>query len=296
VPQPDIDLKAEVARVQQEMAFFRRECLPVFLGGPVQDFLSDGMSEHLKGHIVAVAGRLSEWRDAAMRLAEYLPLGPLPAEALSLNHQDFSRFRFQPATPAFAVRGGRIVWRIELFMPVEAALDCPIFAGQADDGSDPWDRFRRRAEAVKKWLLGLPMDQGGHLDALCVIPPFLADIDPSFVRLAMDRDTWLAIARSAPGLSEEQREKRLDFLGGNWFAHVLNNALLHVLGGLANNHFLAIRDYLDHPQLRGSYTHLMPHYLFAVLFEKVGALRRLSQERPGLWGSQGPTGAAAGRT
>src|SRR5262245_19016605 len=66
-------------------------------------------------------------------------------------------------------------------------------------------------------------------------------------------------------------------------------ALLHALGGLANNHFLHIRDFLEHPLLRGGYTHLMPHYLFAVLVEKVLVLRRLSQERLGLRGPAEPT-------
>ena len=65
---------------------------------------------------------------------------------------------------------------------------------------------------------------------------------------------------------------------------------LHALGGLANNHFLHIRDFLDHALLRGGYTHLMPHYLFAVLFEKVRVLRRLSQERHGWRGTAEPNG------
>jgi hypothetical protein len=56
----------------------------------------------------------------------------------------------------------------------------------------------------------------------------------------------------------------------------LNNALLHVLGVLANNHFEVIADLLDHPNLVGAYTRLMPYYLFAVLFEKVKILRALT--------------------
>jgi len=283
VPQPDIDLRDVVARVQGELTFFRRECLPAFLGGPVQDFLSDGMSESLKAHIVAVAGRLSEWQDAAGRLAEYLPLGPLPADAPCPDRDHFSRFLFQEATPAFVVREGRISWRIELFMPLEYALRCPVFADLADDGSDPWDRFRGRAEEVERWLMGLSVDDSLLWNSLCVVLPFVADIDPAFARLALDPATWRALVLAGHGTDEGQRETRVRFLGGPWFGHVLNNALLHVLGGLANNHFLAIADYLDHPQLRGGYTHLMPHYLFAVLLEKVRALRRLSRERPGLW-------------
>jgi hypothetical protein len=60
-----------------------------------------------------------------------------------------------------------------------------------------------------------------------------------------------------------------------FFRHVLNNALLHVMAALANNHFEVIFDLLDHPSLIGGYTRLMPHYLFAVLLEKVDVLRSL---------------------
>src|SRR5262245_30365309 len=122
-----LDLRAEIARVQAELVVFRKECLPAFLGGPVQDFLADGMSEALQRHIVAVAGRLSQWQEAARRLAEYLPLGPLPSNAPTLDRQDFDRFLFQQARPAFVIRDGRIVWRIELFVPIDMALRCPVF-------------------------------------------------------------------------------------------------------------------------------------------------------------------------
>src|SRR5215475_2500126 len=89
-----LDLRAEIARVQAELMIFREECLPAFLG-PVPDLFADGMSETLQRHIVAVAGRLSEWQDAALRLAEYLPLGPLPSDAPTLDRKDFDRFLFQ---------------------------------------------------------------------------------------------------------------------------------------------------------------------------------------------------------
>ena len=87
-----LDLRAEIARVQAELIVFRKECLPAFLGGPVQDFLADGMSERLQRHIVAVAGRPSEWQDAALRLAEYLLLEPLPSDAPTLDRKDFDPF------------------------------------------------------------------------------------------------------------------------------------------------------------------------------------------------------------
>jgi hypothetical protein len=267
-----LDLRAEIARVRAELIVFYKECLPAFLGGPV--------SERLQ--------RLSEWQDAALRLAEYLPLGPLPSDAPALDRKDFDRFLFQGADPAFLIRGGRIAWRIELLMPLDLALRCPIFQGAADAGQDGWERFLGRVEDVKRWLMGLPLDCR-LANALCYLLPFVADADPAFVKLALDVDTWRGVVLADRGLTEAERAERLHLVGSRWFGHVLNNALLHALGGLANNHFLHIRDFLDHPLLRGGYTHLMPDYLFAVLFAKVLVLRRLSQERHGLRGTAEPT-------
>lgn len=279
----EINLKAEIARVQAELIAFRDEYLPAFLGGPVEDFLSDGMSERLQQHIVAVAGRLSEWLDAARRLSEYLPLEPLPSNSPALERQDFARFLFQEASPGFVVRDGRIVWRIGLFMPIDMALRCPVFEGDADTTLDGWERFLGRVKDVKGWLMGLPLDC--HLaNSLCILLPFVADADSAFLKLALDPATWRGVVVADRSITEEEREKRLKVVNGDWFGHVLNNALLHALGGLANNNFPYIRDLLDHPFLRGGYTHLMPHYLFAVLFEKVRVLRGLSQERLSLWG------------
>jgi hypothetical protein len=46
---------------------------------------------------------------------------------------------------------------------------------------------------------------------------------------------------------------------------------------LGPNHFGVIADFLDHPCLSGAYTGLIPHYLFAVLLEKVKTLRSLAR-------------------
>jgi hypothetical protein len=143
-------------------------------------------------------------------------------------------------------------------------------------------------EDVKRWLMGLPPDCE-LANSLCYLLPFVADADPAFVKLALDVDTWRGVVLADRGITEAEPAERLNLVDSWWFGYVLNNALLHALGGLASNHFLHIRDFLDHPLLRGRYTHLMPHYLFAVLFEKVLVLRRLSQERHGLRGTAEPT-------
>jgi len=68
-----------------------------------------------------------------------------------------------------------------------------------------------------------------------------------------------------------------------YFRHVLNNALLHVMGALANIHLGEICHLLDHPDLTGAYTPLMPHYLFAVLLLKVIDLHDMVRETGDQW-------------
>ena len=131
--------------------------------------------------------------------------------------------------------------------------------------------------------MSLPVDSPELANALCMVLPFIADADPTFAKLALDPETWHSLVLADRDISEEERTKRLQLVEGLWFGHVLNNALLHVLGALANNHFMVIEDFLDHPFLVGGYTHLMPSYVFAVLFEKVAILRRVSAERHDSW-------------
>jgi hypothetical protein len=127
--------------------------------------------------------------------------------------------------------------------------------------------------------MSLPTHSTELFNALCIVLPFIADADPDFARMALTPETWHNLVLANRDLTEAARARQLEWANGPWFAGVLNNALLHVFGALANNHFLLIEDYLDHPHLDGRYTHLMPHYLFAVLFEKVAILRELAQNR-----------------
>ncbi len=115
-------------------------------------------------------------------------------------------------------------------------------------------------ESMAPTMASAPAMDGRLWNPLCMTLPFVADVDPAFAKKALDPNTW--------------NNERLPF------RCVINNALLHVLGSLANNHFMLIRDYLDHPCLYGNYTHLMPHYLFALLFQKVSILRQLTTVQP----------------
>jgi hypothetical protein len=116
-----------------------------------------------------------------------------------------------------------------------------------------------------------------------MVLPLVADADPAFAKLALDPETWRNLILAEQDISEEERAMRLQPIEGPWFGHVLNNALLHTFGSLANNNFTMIEEFLDHPFLVGGYSHLMSSYVFAVLFEKVAVLRQLSEDRPELW-------------
>jgi hypothetical protein len=236
------------------------------------------MSERLREHIVTVAGRLSDWRRATVRLSDALPLGPLRADAPTVARQDFNQFLFQEATPAFDFADGRIIWRIGLFVDHACARAyCPLLADLRDDAPVNFDEGRALLPEVRRWLLGLSVTSDRLWNSLCSVLPAIADLDPAFVKFALDPQTWRTLVLADRKVEKEEKEERLKFLDGYWFGHVLNNALLHVLGALASNRFLAIGDYLDHRHLRGSYTHLMPHYLFAVLFEKVAGTAPFGQ-------------------
>jgi hypothetical protein len=124
----------------------------------------------------------------------------------------------------------------------------------------------------------LPANECVLSNNLCFVLPPLADVDPPFAALALDPDTWRSIVLANCNISPEERRRWLNAIEHGYLRHGINNALLHVLGSLANNHFMAIRTYLTHPCVYGGYTHLMPHYIFAVLFAKVSILRQLATE------------------
>jgi hypothetical protein len=272
-----IDIRGEVASVQDELLFFREWVLPALFETPLDAVFECEYADwvHEKSN-----GRLSEWQDATRHLADLLLLGLLAPNAPKLNREDFREFLRHEATPAFCVREGRIIWRIRLFVdPSSCAPYCPTFT----DLASVLENLPAHLAEVRQWLMGLPMDSPELANALCMALPFIADADPAFAKLALDPDTWRGLVLNDREISEERRAKRLKCVEGPWFGHVLNNALLHVLGALANNHFTMIEDLLDHPFLIGGYSHLTPSYLLAVLFEKVVILRKLSEERPELW-------------
>jgi hypothetical protein len=269
----EIDLEAEISRVQGEIEVFRDECLPAMLGGTTEAQLRQQ---------TRATDSLSAWQDAARRLAKALSNeAPLHAEAFREFGIDGREFVNHSAS-AWRFQAGRIRWRIRLFIGFDGAL--LWYPAQKEEqqrlsASADWPTEHRIE--IEAGLLNV--GAGGQCDAMvaictlgnafCFVLPWIADVDPPFAKMALDKETWRTLLVTNHALSASERDERLRIIDGRIFGHMLNNALLHVLGALANNHFLEIREYLRHPNLRGGYTYHMPRYLFTVLFEKVAVLR-----------------------
>lgn len=257
----EIDLRAEIARVQDEIDLFRDECLPAMLRGMIDP-----------------GAPLSAWQDAACQLA-----GALRSRGAPMCTDAFREFVYEART-SWRCQSGRIRWRIELFAGFDDALlwyPASKEEQQRLSASADWPaehRLEIEAGLLSVFARGGPRNEGVDLcavgNALCMLLPWLADVDPAFGKLALDKETWRTLVATNHALTDYERDERLRLIETQaLFGNMLNNALLHVLAGLANNHFLEIREYLGHPNLRGGYTYHMPYYLFTVLFEKVAVLR-----------------------
>ena len=262
---------SEIAKVQSELVVFRDEYLPVLLDRPLADSIPEALW-------TPASQQLFSWQQAVTRLGDLLPLSINDNRATPVNAEDFKDFMFQEASPSYSISDHGIHWWIGLFSNAESAI-CYLPHAEWHDVIKDHD-FLAALPGIRKWLMGLTVNDCSLYNALCMVLPIFTDVDPPFVKLALDLDTWRTLVRTNGGLSEEQQREALNTIDHGYFRHVLNNALLHVFGSLANNHFMAIRDYLDHPCLYGHYTRLMPHYLFAVLFHKVSILGKLAADVP----------------
>jgi hypothetical protein len=260
-----IDLEAEIAQVRGELVSFRDLCLPAF-------FVRCGLPDRASPAPGPVGLTKNEWARLSDRLLEALPHG---GRAGRLDLDDYS-FLHVITEPSYAVDQGRIAWQCETFFLIYSEDDHldyirRLMGGEANSGND---REALIAQ-LPDWFLGLAVDEALLWNALCSTLPLLVDPNPDFIRRALDPETWRSIVLSKPGLTLRDRARKLALLDGYWFGHVLNNALLHVLGAAANTQQGLLIELLDHPNLAGMYTHLMPHYILGVLLAKVRALRAL---------------------
>jgi hypothetical protein len=287
--QGEINLTVEVARVHRELTAFRDQFLPALLG-PFEAYVEDRVQDPSRWPSVEQIEKsmhtLRHWQLAISRLLDALPLARLSAADPEPDWSEYKEFLWQPASASsHLVREGRIVWRIELFIGWDTGLEYmldPNGAASTREAEEPgpecsFDELQRRLPEVERWFLALPVDGSVLFNALSYVLAPVSDLDPAFAKLALDLDTWRSIVRTDPTLDEATRSQRLTAIDSGHLPQAINNALLHVLAALANNHVEVIADLLDHPCLSGAYTGLMPHYLFAVLLEKVKTLRSLAR-------------------
>lgn len=266
----EIDLGAEVERVRGELILFRDTILP---GLDLPDRIDPdranaaGEPQHRASHST------NDWQRAATRLIEALPTGPGSGDVPEPDRAIFEPFMFQEASPSYSVRDGRIHWQITVFVGSEADAAL-VFSWLGEEPDDPLGKIMADPQGFGERLIEIPVDNSALWNALCLTAPILADADPAVLRRVLDPETYRRRVQADRDVSPETHRERQRILG-MWFGNVLNNALLHAVAGLANKHFGEIPGLLGHPDLKGRYTDLMTHYLFAVLFEKVLILHRL---------------------
>lgn len=233
------------------------------------------------------AQRLSDWQDAVTQLADTLPPNKNSSPP---SVEQFSDFMFSKPTFGATVSDNEIHWEISICIAIdfgEQTMWMPLFP-KLDTQSERRKWFRRNTEFIVKSLTEMSVLDPLLMNSLCVVVPMLADDHPTTAIMLLDPETWRTLATKKSEVSDEERDKVLSDIAHGYFPHVLNNALLHLFAAVANNHFLRIRECLDHPCLYGSYTGLIPHYLFAILFQKVCKLYELC-ELSEEWKSRGTT-------
>ena len=185
---------------------------------------------------------------------------------------------FQEASGSFTIRENRLAWRVMLFLDWDMAAGDTLYRMGVEDDGEAVEVLLSDLPRLRRWLLGLTVEDSLLWNALCLVAPIVADADPEMLRQLLDPETYRRRVLADRRITAEERSLRLKDIGG-YFLRILNNALLHGLGGLAGNHFDEIPGLLGHPALLMSgYTELMPHYLFAVLFEKVSILHRIARD------------------
>jgi hypothetical protein len=265
----EIDLETEIARVRGELFAFRDRCLPTFFGrgGLIDPMPELGGPQWLELH---------EWRRAVDRLIEALP----GAECSGRLDLGVFAFIHETCDPGFSIKDGRVVWRCGVGVMIiseEIAESTLIGMGKKLHlGESALQSLVDGLPEVERWLLGLPVEGSELHNILCTTLPLLVDADPEFVGRALDPETWRGIVLDRTGLTPRERAAELALVDSDFFRNVLNNSLLHVMGGAANNRFGLILELLGHRDLRGGYTDLFPHYCLAVLLAKVRAIRGLA--------------------
>jgi hypothetical protein len=269
-----LDLIAEADRVRAECRDLESRILPLLF---TREQVA-GDDEGSEGS----PGALGTWRRVVRGLEAALPT-PDGRPGVPVDEAFLAGFLHQRADADFRIQWGRIVWKIEVFTALDledghAAWLLSTMLGEPVPDAGARERLLSRFDEFRDWFLGARPDLVFVINTMCLLLPICVELDLDFVRRAFDLEGRLERIRSDTSLDEEERTQKLNEWSGPIPRHGFNNALLHVIASLANNHFDQIEPFLDHPARIGGYTGLMPHYLVAVLHQKVRILDELSHE------------------
>jgi hypothetical protein len=211
---------------------------------------------------------LSDWQEAAARLTGLLK-DPPDDTALATELSHLRPFmKGGQAGGDYVIEKGVLHWRLSIFasvrweegvygyLPVEYR---PESVGSVEQSRRAVRRWFERADVADMWFW----------NALCLVLPATVDDDPEFAISMLQPVTYRDRILSKEELTPAQWQVELAKLEALSFCHVLNNAFLHVVAALANNHFMKIDHCLQVSEISGRYTDLLPHYLFAILFAKI---------------------------
>jgi hypothetical protein len=271
-------LTFEIAKVVYELTVLRDVYLPMLARCSMLELSSEGCVPSDQFPVKETTARLALWIQAVDELNRAASRANRDAHRTPLRAEDFKEFMWQEATPAFSWVPKGIRWNISVFTSLDKVhrLDCPPSLARKDKDYATAEEVLAALPEVKRWMLSLP-PECQLMNVLCQLLPVIADADPRFVKKALDLRTWRWQVMANTTASEEERREWLNGIDGHGvFRCGVNNALLHNIAALGNNHFMAIRHFLKHPCIPGGYTGLIPHYLFALLFQKVSILRQIA--------------------
>ena len=214
---------------------------------------------------------LSEWQAAAGSLRGVLA-AELTALPRTFNFTWFQQFMWAEPNINYVIENDRIRWQIACFGSLDWAqlVNWTVLPDECRPRNS--EDTARSVEAMKRWLRTGSPHNLVLWDCLVGVLPMIADREPDFAWNLLDLDDWRKRAEAVRFASDV---RRTDSDVERHLTNVIHNAVIHVIGALANNHFSEVKAYLDHPAFVGQSARLVPRYLMAVLCGKVYVLQKL---------------------
>lgn len=254
-------LREESERVLAELAEFEEHLLPAIAAEDATVASELNPKEAVLGN----------WTEAINHLRTVLTGLCDAHDRPYFDPRDFNLFLWPGPTPDCAITASRIRWQMSSSDDDwRFACDHASTLPEQCRAISPCDVARSIA-ATKQWMLCSSVRGGNLRRAMRKMLPIIADRDPEFAAMALDVEGWRERIQIKEALSSRERILEMATLDGQ-FRSVLHQAITSVIQALANNHFMRIRAYMDHPELHGECLWRVPFGLMAILTAKAEIL------------------------